>query len=140
MKITRIEHLAIVVPDIEAALEFWRDGLGLEVAHSANEEGQAVEVAFMPVGDSVIELVQPIDDGSGIGRFLAAKGPGIHHVCLGVDDLDGAIANLRERGVRLTSDQPYINASGTRLIFIHPRSTGGVLVELYESRPGSNSE
>lgn len=133
MKITRIEHLAIVVADIESALQFWRDGLGLEVAHSAHEEGQAVQVAFMPVGDSAIELVQPIDEDSGIARYLAANGPGIHHVCLEVDDLHAAIARLQARGIRLTSDAPYVNASGTRLIFIHPRSAGGVLVELYEA-------
>lgn len=133
MKIIGIEHLAIVVPDIDAALGFWRDCLGLEVEGSASEEGQAVDVAFLPVGDAAIELVEPTDPDSGIARFLAKNGPGIHHLCLEVDDLDAAIARMREHGVSLTSEEPYVNAAGRRLIFIHPRSANGVLVELYES-------
>lgn len=133
MKILGIEHIAIAVPDIEEALAFWRDGLGLTVETSAAEEGQAVDVAFMPVGDAAIELVRPTDPDSGVARFLDRSGPGIHHICLAVDDLDAAIGRLRARGVRLTSDEPYVNAHGRRLVFIHPKSTGGVLVELYES-------
>ena len=134
MRITGIEHIAIVVPDIQSALTFWRDALGLEVVGSATEEGQSVDVAFMPVGDAAIELVEPSDPDSGVARFLEHNGPGIHHVCLEVDDLDAAIERMRAQGVRLTSEEPYVNASGRRLIFIHPRSANGVLVELYEAQ------
>ena len=136
-KITGIEHLAVVVEDIESALTFWRDSLGLAVTHEAAEEGQGVRVAFMPVGDAAVELVQPLKDEGGVTRFIEKRGPGMHHLCVAVDDLDGMIARLKERDVRLTSDEPYTNASGRRLIFVHPAATGGVLLELYEARSES---
>lgn len=135
MRITGFNHLAIAVPDIERALGFWRDVLGLEVGHGAEEEGQGVDVAFLPVGDGAVELIAPRDDASGTARFLAKRGPGIHHLCLEVDDLDAMIARLRDAGVRLTSDEPYTNAAGRRLIFVHPASADGVLLELYEAVP-----
>ncbi len=133
MRITRINHLAVAVSDMDEALRFWRDGLGLHVDHGAIEEGQGVEVAFMRVGESAVELVRPLGEEGGVARFLEKRGGGIHHLCLEVEDLDAAILRLRELGMRLTSDEPYINASGRRLIFVHPASSGGVLVELYEA-------
>jgi len=135
VRITGFNHLAIAVPDIEQALAFWRDVLGLQVGHGAEEEGQGVDVAFLPVGDGAVELIAPRDDASGTARFLAKRGPGIHHLCLEVDDLDAMIARLRDAGVRLTSDAPYTNAAGRRLIFVHPASADGVLLELYEAAP-----
>ncbi|MEO8083609.1 MAG: methylmalonyl-CoA epimerase [Ardenticatenales bacterium] len=127
----RIHHIAIVVPDTAAALPFWRDALGLTVGGVHAEPAQGVAVTFLPIGEGAIELVEPTDDSSGIARYLAARGAGMHHVCLEVEDLDAAVAHLKAEGVRLTSDAPVTNASGRRLIFVHPASTGGVLVELY---------
>lgn len=131
----RIHHVAIVVPDAAAALPFWRDALGLSVGGVHGEPAQGVAVTFLPVGDGAVELVEPTGDASGIARFLAARGPGLHHVCLEVDDLDAAVARLRAHGVRLTSDGPQTNAGGRRMIFVHPAATGGVLVELYDRPP-----
>lgn len=139
MKINRIDHLAIAVEDIEAALDFFRDALGLEVTHTDVEEGQGVVVAFMPVGDSEIELIEPVETDSGVARFLERRGPGLHHICLEVDDLDGAMARMRDHGVELIDDEPYIGTGGRRIAFIHPKSANGVLVELYETLPGDRA-
>lgn len=133
----RIHHIAIVVPDAAAALPFWRDALGLAVGGVHPEPAQGVAVTFLPVGEGAVELVEPTDDASGIARFLAARGPGMHHVCLEVEDLDQAVAHLKAAGIRLTSDVPVTNASGRRLIFVHPAATGGVLVELYAAAPAA---
>jgi methylmalonyl-CoA/ethylmalonyl-CoA epimerase len=130
--IRRIHHLALVVDDLEAALAFWRDTLGLELAKIEDVPEQQAEIAFLPAGDSEIELVRPTTSESGVARFLAKRGPGMHHVCLEVQDLDGALHRLRARGARLITPEPVTNAEGRRLAFIHPESTCGVLVELYE--------
>ncbi|MCC7020459.1 MAG: methylmalonyl-CoA epimerase [Ardenticatenales bacterium] len=129
----RIHHIAIAVPDAAAALTFWRDALGLEVGAVHDEPAQGVAVTFLPVGEGAIELVEPTDAASGIARFVASRGPGMHHVCLEVDDLDAAVVHLKGRGVRLITEAPVSNSSGRRLIFVHPSATGGVLVELYDS-------
>lgn len=136
MKIRRIDHVAIAVVDINAALPFFTDVLGLEVTHTDVEEGQGVVVAFLPAGDSEIELIEPVDAGSGVARFLQRRGPGMHHLCLEVDDMDAALARLHEKGVQLIDETPYIGTGGRRIAFIHPRSAHGVLIELYEVLPG----
>jgi methylmalonyl-CoA/ethylmalonyl-CoA epimerase len=136
MKIKRIDHLAIAVDDIDRALGFFRDVLGLEVSHTDLEEGQRVVVAFLPLGDSEIELIEPVGDDSGVARFLGRRGPGMHHLCLEVEDLDTALERLRDRGVEVIDEEPYIGTGGRRIAFIHPRSAYGVLVELYETLPG----
>ncbi len=129
----RIHHIAVVVPDTAAALAFWRDGLGLAVGGVHDEPAQGVAVTFLPVGEGAIELVEPTDAVSGIARFLGSRGPGMHHVCLEVDDLDAAVAHLKARNVRLITEAPITNSSGRRLIFVHPAAAGGVLVELYDA-------
>jgi methylmalonyl-CoA/ethylmalonyl-CoA epimerase len=136
MRITRIDHVAIAVPDIDDALGFFRDALGLEVTHTDLEEGQGVVVAFMPVGDSEIELIEPVESDSGVARYLQKRGPGMHHICVEVDDLDAALTRLNARDVRLIDEKPYIGTGGRRIAFIHPKSAYGVLVELYETLPG----
>ncbi len=136
MKIRRIDHVALAVTDIDAALPFFTDVLGLEVTHTDVEEGQGVVVAFLPLGDSELELIEPVAADSGVARFLARRGPGLHHLCLEVDDIDDALARLREHGVQLIDETPYIGTGGRRIVFIHPRSAHGVLVELYEVLPG----
>ncbi len=130
--VRRIDHVAIVVDDIDAALGFWRDGLGLEVTHVEDVPDQESVVAFLPTGDSEVELVKPSSSGSGVARFLARRGPGIHHICFEVHDLEFYLMRLRQAGVRLINPEPVIGTAGKRIAFIHPESTHGVLVELYE--------
>jgi methylmalonyl-CoA/ethylmalonyl-CoA epimerase len=131
--IEKINHVAVVVADIDAALAFWRDALGLELAGLKDMPEQKSKIAFLPLGGSEIELVQPTDPDSGIAKYLAKRGPGMHHLCLEVRDLDGTLARLKAKGIRLTSEAPMRSATGRRMIFVHPESAGGVLVELYES-------
>jgi methylmalonyl-CoA/ethylmalonyl-CoA epimerase len=130
-KITKINHVAVVVADIEASLGFWRDALGLDLHHVEDVPSQKAMVAFLPTGESEVELVQPTAEGTGAAKFLNERGPGMHHLCFEVDDLDGMMTNLREKGVRLINETP-VELEGRRLIFIHPKSANGVLVELYE--------
>ena len=132
-KITRINHVAVVVDDMQQSLSFWRDALGLQLTGLRDVPSEESEVAFLPAGDSEIELVRPTTDDSGIARYLAKRGPGMHHICLEVDDLAAMLAGLRARGVRLINEQPRADADSRRYAFIHPESTGGVLVELYQS-------
>ncbi len=127
-----VDHVAVVVPDIEAALQFWRDGLGLPVDRVEEIPSQQASVAFLPAGESEIELVRPTAADSGTGRFLAKRGPGVHHICFRVNDLTEMLAHLKSMGIRLINEQPVPGADGKRLAFIHPESASGVLVELYE--------
>ena len=131
-KILRINHVAIAVNDMETPLNFWRDMLGLELEHMEDVPTQKAEVAFLPVSESEIELVHPTDDSTGLAKYLERKGPGIHHICFEVDDLVEMMAELKEKGVRLLSDEPQLAAGGNKMCFIHPKEAGGVLVELYE--------
>jgi methylmalonyl-CoA/ethylmalonyl-CoA epimerase len=132
VKVKRIDHIAIVVDDIEEALGFWRDALGLEPDNIQEVPGQYSEVAFLPVHDSEIELVQPTTTDSGIARYLERRGPGMHHLCLEVEDINSALEHLRARGVRLINEVPQSGAGGKKYAFIHPESASGVLVELYQ--------
>jgi methylmalonyl-CoA/ethylmalonyl-CoA epimerase len=131
--IKRIDHIAIVVEDIEATLGFWRDALGLELAHIEDVPEQKSEVAFLPVGESEVELVRPTTDDSGVAKYLQKRGPGMHHICFEVDDIEGALRQLKTRGVRLINETPVPGAGGKQIAFIHPESTNGVLVELYQA-------
>lgn len=127
-----INHVAIVVEDLEAALPFWQDVLGIAVQKIEEYPQEAVRTAFLPLGGSEIELVQPIEEDSGVARYLAKRGQGLHHLCLEVDDLDALMTRLHEQGVTLINDTPRSHDDGTRYAFVHPRSTQGVLLELYE--------
>jgi methylmalonyl-CoA/ethylmalonyl-CoA epimerase len=131
-KIKRIDHIAIVVEDIESTLGFWREALGLELEHVVDVPEQKSMVAFLPIGDSEIELVKPTTDDSGVARYLQKRGPGMHHICFEVDDIEAVLAQLKGKGVRLINDTPIAGSDGKKLAFIHPESTHGVLVELYE--------
>ncbi len=131
--IRRVHHVALVVDDIQAALTFWRDGLGLELSQVKDVPDQESRVAFLPISDSQIELVLPTSADSGVARFLAKRGPGMHHVCLEVEDLDGLLARLKAQNIRLINVEPLTGQDGRRMAFIHPESTRGVLVELYEA-------
>jgi len=131
--IESIHHVAIVVDDMEHALSFYRDALGLEVKERRRVEKEGVEIVFLPTGDHEIELVRPLGDEGGIARFLRKRGPGIHHICLGVLDIEGAMARLRSAGAEMLSEEPQIGTDGTRYAFVHPQSAQGVLLELYET-------
>jgi len=130
--IKRIAHVAVVVEDIEGALGFWRDALGLPLEGVEDVPEQQATVAFLPASESEVELVRPSTDASGVARFLARRGPGLHHICFEVDDLVAALAQLKAKGVRLIDETPKLGAGGQKIAFIHPDSTQGVLVELYE--------
>jgi methylmalonyl-CoA/ethylmalonyl-CoA epimerase len=132
MGVKKINHVAVVVSDIDEALGFWQDALGLELSHVEDVPGQETRVAFLPTGDSEVELVEPTTSDSGLARHLAKRGPGMHHICLEVEDIEGMLARLKEKGVRLINQEPAVGAGGRKIAFIHPKSTGGVLVELYE--------
>jgi methylmalonyl-CoA/ethylmalonyl-CoA epimerase len=131
-KIKQINHVAVVVEDINASLGFWRDALGLEMHELREVPAEQSRVAFLPVAGSEIELVQPTSSDSGIAKYLAKRGPGMHHLCLEVDDIAGMLAQLMSKGVRLINEKPRTAADGRRYAFVHPESTGGVLVELYQ--------
>ena len=133
--VKRIAHIAIVVEDIEGALGFWRDALGLPLEHVEDVPEQQATVAFLLTRESELELVKPTTNDSGVARFLAKRGPGIHHICFEVDDVAATLTALKARGVRLIDEIPRIGASGKKVAFIHPESTYGVLVELTEGPP-----
>ncbi len=130
----KINHVALVVDGSEAALRFWRDGLGLAVEREETVPEQASAVTFLPAGESHIELVRPTDEESGLARYLAKRGPGMHHLCLEVTDIDAVLARLKAGGFRLIDETARVRADGRRYAFIHPEAAQGVLVELYETR------
>ena len=128
----RLDHVAVLVPDLDEALTFWQDQLGLSLDHVETIASMAVKIAFLPLGESEIELVQPTTEDSGLAKFLAKRGPGLHHICIEVADIQAKLAELKGKEVRLIDQEPILMDDGRRLAFIHPNSAGGVLVELYE--------
>ncbi len=133
--IKKISHIAIVVPNLEEALDFWVDVLGLPLSHVEHVPDQDVDVAFLPSGESEIELLEPISNDSGVARFMQKRGPGMHHICLEVDDIASMLVRMKAAGVPLINEEPTIGTGGKKIAFIHPKGTGGVLVELYELTP-----
>jgi methylmalonyl-CoA/ethylmalonyl-CoA epimerase len=130
-KVKKINHIAVVVEDIQSSLVFWEDALGIKMSKVEDVPAQKAKVAFLPVGDGKVELVQPTDPESGTAKFLSEHGGGVHHLCLEVDDINGMLAQLKEKGIRLINESP-LEMEGRKIAFIHPKSAGGVLVELYE--------
>jgi methylmalonyl-CoA epimerase len=130
--IARIDHIGIAVQSINESLKFFEEALGMKLDHIATEEGGRTQVAFLPVGASDVELVEPQDAESGLGKFLAKRGEGVHHICFEVDDIESALARLKEHGAQLIDETPRMNATGMRYAFIHPKSAHGVLIELYQ--------
>ncbi len=131
-KIKQINHVAIVVEDIDDALNFWRDALGIELQELRDVPVEKSKVAFLPLLGGEIELVQPTTLDSGIAKYLDKRGQGMHHICLEVDDIDAMLVQLKSRGVRLINEQPRTASDGKRYAFVHPESASGVLVELYQ--------
>ena len=130
----RIDHIAIIVRDIEQALVFYRDTLGITPGEVKEVHGEQVRIAFLPMGGpggSEIELIEPTTPDSSRAKFLEKRGEGLHHVCLEVENIDAALAEMQEKGAPVLDKQPRIAAEG-RAIFLHPRGTSGVLLELLE--------
>ena len=138
MAVKRIDHIAIVVPDVEEALAFYQDTLGLTLTHTEHVADQDVVVAFLPAGESEIELVEPIGDDSGVARYLAKHGPGMHHICIEVENIEETLTRLKVRNIQLIDEEATIGSGGKKVAFIHPHSTYGVLIELYETTAGES--
>lgn len=130
LTLPRLAHVGVAVPDIEAALPFYRDVLGLEPRPPEVADGATI--VSLPFGDSDVELLAPLTPDSPIAKFLAKRGPGIHHLCYRVPDLDAALAACRAAGYRLIDDVPRTGAGGHRIAFLHPKATAGILLELTE--------
>jgi methylmalonyl-CoA/ethylmalonyl-CoA epimerase len=131
--IKRINHVAVVVDDMEKSLAFWRDALGMEMHELRDVPAEQSQVAFLLLPGSEVELVQPTTGDSGIAKYLAKRGPGMHHICLEVDDIAAMLGKLKEKGIRLINEAARTSSDGRKYAFVHPESTGGVLVELYET-------
>lgn len=131
-QIKAINHVAVVVEDMEKSLAFWRDALGIELHELRDVPAEKSQVAFLPLAGAEVELVMPTTDDSGIAKYLAKRGQGMHHLCLEVDDIEGMMAQLKAKNIRLINEEPRTAADGKKYAFIHPESTGGVLVELYQ--------
>jgi methylmalonyl-CoA/ethylmalonyl-CoA epimerase len=130
----KIDHIGIATRGIQDAMTFYRDALGLEVSEPEEVADQKVRVAMLPIGESRIELLEGTSADSPIARFLEKRGPGIHHIAVRVDDIRAALANLKQKGARLIDEEPRTGAGGCLVAFVHPSSTGGVLLELVEKR------
>jgi methylmalonyl-CoA/ethylmalonyl-CoA epimerase len=130
--IKKIDHIAILLPELASGTEFWVEALGLPLEKIEEVPEQQVKIAFLPVGDSEIELIEPTNDTSGVAAYLQKRGPGLHHICLEVDDIDETLTRLKKANVPLIDEEPMTSADGKQLAFIHPKGAGGVLVELYQ--------
>lgn len=129
----KINHLGIATRGIDEALKFWSDALGLENVHTEVVEDQKVRVAMLPIGESRIELLEPTSDDSPISKFIEKRGGGIHHIAVEVDDIAASLSRLRSKGAKLIDDVPRVGAEGCLVAFVHPASTGGVLLELVQT-------
>lgn len=132
----RIDHIGVAVEDIDAAIELYRDSFGMELAHRETVESQGVEAVLLDVGDGHVELLAPLGPETPVGKFLAKNGTGLHHVAYAVDDIDAALEKIAAAGVQLIDSEPRVGIRDSRVAFLHPRSTGGVLTEIVEPAGG----
>ncbi|MDQ3633360.1 MAG: methylmalonyl-CoA epimerase [Acidobacteriota bacterium] len=130
----KISHLGIATKDIQEALKFWQDALGLEQIHSEVVEDQKVRVAMLPIGETSIELIEPMSEDSPISKFLEKRGGGIHHIAVEVEDIEKSLEKLKSEGMKLIDERPRIGAEGCLIAFVHPKSTNGVLLELVQKQ------
>jgi methylmalonyl-CoA/ethylmalonyl-CoA epimerase len=128
----RIDHIGVAVADLDAALALHEQVYAMPLVHRETVTEQGVEAVLLDVGENHVELLRPLSEDTPVGRFLAKRGPGLHHVAYQVADIDAALARLRERGVRLIDESPRIGIRGSRVAFLHPSASGGVLTELVE--------
>lgn len=131
-KVRAVDHIAIATPDLEASLKMWQEALGITCDHVEELPDRGIRVAMLPIGDTRIELVAPLHDKSEVSAFLEKRGGGIHHIALATDDVDGDISELKTRGIKI-AQEPGPGAHGCRVAFVHPKATGGVLLELSTS-------
>jgi len=134
---SRIDHIGVAVEEIEPALALYRDSLELQVAHREVVQEQGVEAVLLDVGENHVELLAPLAQDTPVGKFLAKQGPGLHHVAYQVSDIDGTLQSLKRAGLRLIDEQPRIGIRGSRVAFVHPRATGGVLTEIVQPASGT---
>ncbi len=132
MNPTVVDHIGIAVKSIEESLEFWEGAMGIKCHGIEEVQEQKVRTAFLPVEDTEIELLEPTAEDSPVARFIEKKGEGIHHIAIRVDDIEKALADLKEKGVRLIDEVPRLGAGGCRIAFVHPKASGGVLLEISE--------
>ena len=132
MKPTVVDHIGVAVKDLRKALEFWENALGISCVGVEEVAEQKVRTAFLPVKDTEIELLEPTADDSPVAKFIEKRGEGIHHIALRVENLEEALEELKARGVQLIDEKPRYGAGGARIAFVHPKATGGVLLELSE--------
>ncbi len=136
---SRIDHIGVAVAEIEPALELYRDGFELAVAHREVVEEQGVEAVLLDVGENHVELLAPLAPDTPVGKFLARQGPGLHHVAYQVDDIDATLHALKQAGMRLIDEQPRTGIRGSRVAFMHPRATAGVLTEIVQPAAGAGA-
>ncbi|HEY3758172.1 MAG TPA: methylmalonyl-CoA epimerase [Solirubrobacteraceae bacterium] len=134
----RIDHVGIAVEEIDSALALWRDGFQLDVAHREIVEEQGVEAVLLDVGENHIELLAPLGPDTPVGKFLAKRGPGLHHIAYQVPDIDAALSAIAESGVQLIDKQPRSGIGGSRVAFLEPKGTGRVLTEIVEPVKGEH--
>ena len=132
MRPTVVDHIGIAVKSIEDALVFWESSLGIKCTGIEEVAEQRVKTAFLPLGDTEVELLEATSDDSPVAKFIEKKGEGIHHIAIRVENLEEALNELKEKGIKLIDDSPRYGAGGARIAFVHPKSTGGVLLELSE--------
>ncbi len=135
----RVDHIAVAVSSLEKALQFYKEQLGIKLIDIETVEEQGVKVAKLDLGNTHIELLEPLGEDTPVGKFIAKRGEGLHHICFGVDDIESGIENLKDCGVRLIDQSPKIGAGGAKIAFVHPKSTGGVLLELSQPSPERSS-
>jgi methylmalonyl-CoA epimerase len=134
--LTAIDHVGVAVEDIDAALALYRDSLGLQLVHRETVADQGVDAVLLDVGDGHIELLAPLSPETAVGKFLSKRGPGLHHVAYRVADIESTLNTLASAGLRLIDERPRVGIRGSRVAFVHPASTGGVLTEIVEPREG----
>ncbi len=132
MKVLKVDHIGIAVKDLTESLKFYSDVLGLDCLDTEIVEEQKVKVAFLPVGDSELELLESTSEDGPIARHIAKNGEGIQHIALRVDNIEEAIAYMKEKGMRMIDEKPRYGAGGARIAFVHPKSSGRILLELTE--------
>ena len=129
----RIHHVGIAVDDLESAIELYGVAFGAQLAHRATNEKDGLTAAFLRAGDAEVELLQPLREDTPVGKFLAKRGPGLHHIAVAVPDIEKAMAQARAQGLEMIDKEPRIGLHGTRIAFVHPKSVGGVLTEFVET-------
>lgn len=134
----RIDHIGVAVEDLEAGIELYEKGFGMELAHRETVEEQGVEAVLLDVGDGHVELLAPLGPDTPVGKYLERKGPGLHHVAYAVDDIDSTLEQLAASGIELIDSVARVGIRGTRVAFLHPRSTGAVLTEIVEPAEGGH--